>query len=64
MGQNDYINVSLKFTLVKKQLSPVGLLNPNRSKKTQGLGAGMYVKKPYTLEKIGMAIRDELSRTR
>ena len=29
---------------------------------TQNLGAGKYIKKPYTLEKIGVAVRDELKR--
>jgi len=31
-------------------------------KETQRLGAGQYVKKPYTLEKIGLAVRDELTK--
>jgi hypothetical protein len=26
----------------------------------QRLGAGRYVKKPYTIEKIGMAVKNEL----
>ena len=26
----------------------------------QGLGAGKYIKKPYTLEKIGVAVKEEL----
>ncbi len=29
-------------------------------KKTQRLGAGTYVKKPYVLEKKGIAVRNEL----
>jgi hypothetical protein len=28
----------------------------------QSLGAGAYIKKPYLLEKIGMAVRQELDR--
>ena len=31
-------------------------------KKTQGLGAGPYVKKPYTLEELGQAVKNELVR--
>lgn len=31
-------------------------------KETQDLGAGAYVRKPYTIENIGMAIREELDR--
>ncbi|MCW4020367.1 MAG: ATP-binding protein, partial [Candidatus Bathyarchaeota archaeon] len=33
-----------------------------RVKEAQGLGAGSYVRKPYSLEKIGVAIRAELDR--
>jgi len=28
----------------------------------QGLGAGMYIKKPYILEKIGLAVKEELGK--
>jgi hypothetical protein len=28
----------------------------------QALGAGKYLKKPYVLERLGMAIREELQR--
>jgi hypothetical protein len=28
----------------------------------QELGAGKYIKKPYTLEKIGVAIKEELEK--
>jgi len=31
-------------------------------RKTQALGAGKYIKKPYTLEAIGMVIKEELQR--
>ena len=31
-------------------------------KKAQKLGAGKYIKKPYTLEKIGMAVKEELEK--
>jgi len=31
-------------------------------RKTQSLGAGKYLKKPITLEKLGMAIKDELAK--
>jgi PAS domain S-box-containing protein len=33
-----------------------------RVREAQRLGAGAYVKKPYIMEKIGVAIRDELNR--
>jgi PAS domain S-box-containing protein len=38
-----------------------GFSETNRVKKAQILGAGQYVRKPYTIEKIGMAIRRELT---
>jgi len=30
--------------------------------RAQALGAGAYVKKPYILEKLGLAVRKELDR--
>lgn len=39
-----------------------GFSETDRVKEAQKLGAGSYVKKPYILEKIGMAIRDELGK--
>lgn len=32
-------------------------------KALQALGAGGYLRKPYTMEKIGMAVRRELDRS-
>jgi DNA-binding NarL/FixJ family response regulator len=31
-------------------------------KRAQALGAGKYIKKPYTMEKFGMAVKEELNR--
>jgi two-component system cell cycle sensor histidine kinase/response regulator CckA len=31
-------------------------------REAQRLGAGVYIKKPYTLEKIGIAVRKELDK--
>jgi PAS domain S-box-containing protein len=39
-----------------------GYSETQRVKETQRLGAGQYVKKPYTLEKIGMAVKIELKK--
>ncbi len=39
-----------------------GFAETERVKKTQELGAGAYVRKPYILERIGLAIRKELDR--
>ncbi|MDY6973873.1 MAG: ATP-binding protein, partial [Thermodesulfobacteriota bacterium] len=37
-----------------------GFSESDRVREAQGLGAGPYVKKPYVLEKIGLAVRSEL----
>ena len=39
-----------------------GFAETDEVKKTQQLGAGNYIKKPITLEKIGMAVKEELDR--
>lgn len=44
----------------QKAIIASGFSETNRVKKAQGLGAGAYVKKPYTLEKIGLAVKAEL----
>ena len=41
-----------------------GYSETDRVKEAQRLGAGAYVKKPYVLEKIGLAIRHELTVSR
>ena len=39
-----------------------GFSETDRVKEAQRLGAGQYVKKPYTLEKIGLAVKTELAK--
>lgn len=39
-----------------------GFSENERVSRAQSLGAGSYVKKPYTLEKLGLAVREELGR--
>ncbi len=39
-----------------------GYAENERVKEAQRLGAGQYLRKPYTLERIGLAVRDELAR--
>jgi PAS domain S-box-containing protein len=46
----------------QKAIIASGYSESERVKALQTLGAGAYVKKPYTLEKIGMAVRNELNR--
>lgn len=44
----------------QKAIITSGYAETNRVKETLKLGAGLYIKKPYTLEKIGLAIRETL----
>jgi len=46
----------------QKAIIVSGFSETERVGEVQKLGAGAYVKKPYVLEKIGVAIRDELNR--
>ena len=41
----------------QKAIIVSGFAETDRVKKTQSLGAGEYIKKPYTIESIGMAIK-------
>ena len=46
----------------QKAIIASGFAESDRVKEAQVLGVGEYVKKPYTLEKIGMAIKIELKK--
>ncbi|MGA3207658.1 MAG: PAS domain S-box protein [Syntrophales bacterium] len=46
----------------QKAIIVSGFSETNRVKKALELGAGAYVKKPYMLEKIGLAIKGELTK--
>ena len=46
----------------QKAIIVSGFAETDRVKRLQGLGAGTYIQKPYTLEKIGVAVRSELDR--
>jgi len=39
-----------------------GFAENDRVREVQSLGAGQYIRKPYTLEKIGLAVKNELMR--
>jgi len=47
----------------QKAIIVSGFSETQRVKKLQKLGAGEYVKKPYLMEKLGTAVRNELDRT-
>ena len=44
----------------QKAIIASGFSATGRVKKVQNLGAGAYIKKPYTIEKIGIAVKTEL----
>ncbi len=52
----------LRFASNQKAIIASGFSETDMVRETQRLGAGAYVKKPYTLEKIGLAVRSELDR--
>jgi len=46
----------------QKAIIASGFSETDRVKEVQRLGAGTYIKKPYTFEKIGLAVKTELER--
>ena len=52
----------LKIVPDQKAVIASGFAKTERVLEAQKLGAGSYIKKPYTLEKIGLAVRSELDR--
>jgi len=46
----------------QKAIIVSGFSETERVVKAQALGAGAYVKKPYVMEKLGLAVREELDR--
>jgi two-component system, cell cycle sensor histidine kinase and response regulator CckA len=61
-GLDTYRNV-LEIYPQQKAIVVSGFSESDRVKAVQSLGAGTYVKKPYVIEKLGLAIRTELDRT-
>jgi PAS domain S-box-containing protein len=47
----------------QKAILVSGFSETDRVRKAHKLGAGAYIKKPYVIEKIGMAVRNELDRS-
>ena len=52
----------LKIAPDQKAVIASGYAQTERVYEAQRLGAGSYIKKPYMLEKIGLAVRSELDR--
>jgi two-component system, cell cycle sensor histidine kinase and response regulator CckA len=47
----------------QKAIIVSGFAKTDRVEAAQELGAGEYVKKPYVIERLGIAVRKELDRT-
>ena len=50
----------LKIRPKQKAIIASGFSETDRVRKAQKLGAGLYIRKPYSLEKLAIAVRDEL----
>lgn len=59
-GLETYKRIISKYPQ-QKAIIVSGFSETDRVKEAQRLGAGRYVKKPYTIEKIGMAVKNELN---
>ena len=53
----------IQFNPGQKAVIASGFSETERVRQTQKLGAGKYIRKPYTIETIGLAVRDELARS-
>ena len=60
-GRETYERI-LKIHPMQKAVIVSGFAETDAVIETQRLGAGQYVKKPFTVEQIGIAIRDELKK--
>jgi CheY-like chemotaxis protein len=58
----DTYKLILQINPKQKTIIVSGFSETERVSEAQALGAGAYVKKPYLLEKLGMAVRKELAR--
>ncbi len=60
-GLETYKNI-LETHPGQKAVITSGFSETERVKEAKQIGAGTYVKKPYALEKIGVAVKTELER--
>jgi len=47
----------------QKAIIASGFSETDRVKAVQGLGSGVYIRKPFLLEKIGIAVKEELEKS-
>ena len=52
----------LKLHPRQKAIIASGFSETDRVKEAQNLGAGEYIKKPYTLEQLGLSVKKELEK--
>ena len=60
-GRETYERI-IKIHPNQKAIIVSGFAETDEVKETIKLGAGQYIKKPFTLEKIGMAVKEELKK--
>ncbi len=60
-GRETYEKI-IKIHPKQKAIIASGFSETEDVKKAQSLGAGKYIKKPYTIEKIGVAVKDGLEK--
>jgi len=58
----DTYRIILEIHPKQKAIIVSGFSESDRVKAAKGLGAGAYVRKPYVIEKLGLAVRNELER--
>ena len=59
-----HLQKNLELRPVQEVIVAIGFSETDRVKvrEAQSLGAGAYIKKPYILEKIGVAVKEELEK--
>jgi DNA-binding NarL/FixJ family response regulator len=60
-GRETYERV-IKIHPNQKAVIVSGFVETDEVREAQRLGAGCFIKKPFTLEKIGLALKNELKR--
>ncbi len=61
-GMETYKRI-LEINPTQKAIIVSGFSETDRVRKAQKMGAGAFVRKPYILEKIGIAVKSELKKT-
>jgi DNA-binding NarL/FixJ family response regulator len=60
-GHETYERI-IKIHPNQKAVIASGFAETDEVREAQRLGAGRYVKKPFTIEKIGLAVKEELEK--